>query len=226
MTQTPAAVLARSRFFSTLSKTQIARVLWLAGTTTVSCGKTLFSKGDPADAIYVVLNGEIAIEINSVKGRSVRVATLKDGAVFGELAALDGGKRTADARASRDTVLLRISKQTVQNLIAETPDFSMAIIKDLIEKLRNTDDQVEDISFKPLISRLAALLAGLARENPGHAALSIHITQAALAERLTATREKVNIHLQSIQRAKAIRLGRGRIDILDLEALASFIDER
>jgi len=224
MNDAAAAILGRSRLFSTLDDDHIRRILASSPTVKIPGGKTIFSKGEPPDAVYVVLNGEIAIEIISPQGRSVRVATLKEGAVFGELAALDGGMRTADARASQNAELLRIGKSAFQDLIAQAPAFARAIIGDLIEKLRMTDDQIENISFKPLKPRLAGLLLTLAGDVDA-AAPAIPITQAALAERLTATREKVNIHLQVIQRAGAIRLKRGKIDILDQDKLRAFADE-
>lgn len=217
-------MLNKSRLFSTLGAEEIEKLITGAASQTVSSGKTLFCKADRADAVYVVVSGEIAIEIFSPQGKIVRIATLKSGAVFGEIAVLDGGARTTDARATEETQLLRIGESVFKRLTEEYPAFSMAIIKDLIGKLRSTDIQVEDISFKPLRSRLATLLMKLT-DDTGEDAPTLAVTQSALAEQLSATREKVNVHLQAIQRANAIALRRGRIDILDRDKLREFIDE-
>ncbi len=224
MTKTATDILRQSRLFSTLNSETIERLISSSPPQKIANGKTLFSKGDPADAVYIVIKGEVAIEIISPQGQTVRVATLQQGAVFGELAVLDGGDRTADVRAAQDSKLLRIGCRAFQSLIEKSPAFSRAIIKDLIEKLRITNNQIEDISFKSLRSRLAALLIKLAN-NTGQNPAILQITQSALADRLSATREKVNIHLQAIQGTKAINLQRGRIEVLDLGKLSKFIHE-
>ena len=206
-----------------LNEQTLDQIVGASPVRTVGAGKTLFSKGDPAEAVYVVIEGEVAIEIISPNGRIVHVATLRPGAVFGEIAVLDKGVRTADVRALSSALVLRISDTAFRELVENSPAFSRAIIDDLIEKLRNTDGQLEDISFKPLHARLASLLLDFVADAP-ETVPSIKITQAALAERLSATREKVNVHLQSIQRAGAIKLRRGRIEVLDVGRLTTFVD--
>ena len=222
----PAAVIGESRLFSVLSPEQAARLLGAASKVKIASGMTIFSKGDPAAHVYVVLAGEIAIEIMSEEGRTVRVATLTQGDVFGELAVLDNGDRTADANARSAVEVLKISKSTFETLVANVPAVARFVIGDLIQKLRTSDEQLEDLTFKSLSARLAALLLKLADEataGTGEAGiLELKTTQAALGDRLSATREKVNIHLQSMQEAGAIALARGKVKILDREKLAMF----
>lgn len=184
-------------------------------------GQLLFSKGDPADAVYVITSGDVAIEVLSEQGRTVRMATLKKGAVFGEIAVLDGGERTADARAVYKTELVRIPKATFISLAKEEASLSFAILSDLVMKMRKTNVQVENISFQPLRVRLALLLDDLSKEAEKG---TIHITQFEIADRLSATREKVNVHLQAIQKAGAIKIGRGKITVTDTAELTTFIE--
>lgn len=224
MSKNITAILAQSRLLSAVDREEIDQLVVSSPLQKYAQGKTLFTKDDQADAAYVIISGEIAIEIMSPQGRTVRVATLREGSVFGEIAVLDMGTRTADARATEDTQVLRIGEKAFRDLITRAPEFALAIIKDLVEKLRMTDDQIEDISFKPLRSRVAALLIQLGDTIGGNTP-TLQITQSALADRLSATREKVNIHLQALQAGNAIKLQRGRIDILDQDKLLDFIDE-
>lgn len=188
-------------------------------------GKLIFSRGDIAKTVYVVLEGEVSIEILAPDGRSVSLAILRGGEIFGELAVLDDGARSADARALDNATVLRINKSTFLDLTASQPAFSYAIIRELIGRLRTTDTQIENVSLRPLKARLALQLMELANAQEETAERVLKITQSALAERLSATREKVNVNLQHLQRAGAIVLGRGRIEVLDLERLQDIAAE-
>ncbi len=193
-----------------------------AGVVPVSSGKLIFARGDEADAVYVVLEGEVAIEILSPEGRSVLLSVLGANETFGEMAALDGGVRTADARALAKGRLIKLSKAALIGIAGDEPDVAFALIKGLIAKLRATDQQIEDIAFRSLRARVAMMVSALAGPEPVDGETTVTITQNALADRLSATREKVNLHLQALQQAGAVGLGRGRITILDAAALRRF----
>lgn len=183
--------------------------------------ETLFSAGDPAAAVYVVLSGEIVLEIDGSDGKSICVSALGPGGVFGELAVLDGNPRSVGARANARSVLLSVRASAFMALVREHPGFAMAIIRDLAGKVRRTNGQVSGLSFTTLRGRVAGLISSLADAQP-HPAASLVMTQSELAARLGASREKVNGHLQAMQAAGAIRLARGRIDIVDRRALGRF----
>lgn len=183
----------------------------------------LFSAGDSAEAVYVVLSGEVALEIGGSDGKSICVASLGPGGVFGELAVLDGHSRSLAARSAVRSVLLSIKAATFLSLVRAHPDFAIAIIRDFAGKLRRTNGQVSGLSFQTLRGRIAGMIASLAETQPT-AESTLTMTQGELAARLGASREKVNGHLQAMQAAGAIRLGRGRIEILDRRALRRFAD--
>ena len=217
-------LLRKARYFASLPPGAIEKIADAVQTANVDRGQLLFSKGDAADAAYVVLEGAISIEIISSDGRIARVATQRSGELFGEFAVLDDGPRTAHARALTSARLVKISKQYFFEMLAAHPTFALSILSDLVQKLRKSDVQIEHLSFRPLRVRLAALLLELASE-AGGSTPTIRVTQAELGERLSATREKVNVHLQSMQRDKAIALRRGRIDFLDLDRIGEIADE-
>ncbi len=210
--------LCAAPFFSPLSGAALERVAKTARFIDIGKNQTLFSRGEEADAAYIIAGGQIAIEVLSGSGRVARVATIGVNAIFGELAILDNGARTADARAINAATLVRIPSAIIIEMFETEPAFARAVMQDLTAKLRSTNDQVESIALKSLASRLAGLLLTLGVDKDGNPGV-ITTTQSELAERLLATREKVNIHLQTLQRAGAIILSRGRIKISNLESL-------
>jgi CRP-like cAMP-binding protein len=182
-------------------------------------GDTLFQAGDNADCAYFVTQGEISIDIATEQGRAISVAQARKGDLVGELSLFDGGVRSASARALTAARLLPVPRSAFEALLAGYPAFARAVISDLAAKLRATNQQVENVSFRPLAERVAALLADIVDER-GPPPVELIITQAEIAQRLGASREKVNTHLQNLKAAGAIALGRGRIVCLDPDMLA------
>lgn len=186
--------------------------------------QTIFVRGDPPDALYVLVKGKIAIEVTASDGRIARVATLSPGEYFGEFAILDGGGRTADARAFSAATVLRIGASAYRQHLLNNSDYLQRIIEELISKIRGTDLQIERLSLKSVRQRIAFLLLDLL-EQEGSEDMVISITQAEIADRLVASREKVNVNLQDIMSSGAIELGRGKIKIIDAEVLSAFVNQ-
>ncbi|RCL90152.1 Crp/Fnr family transcriptional regulator [Hyphomonas sp.] len=211
-------LLCRTRYFKELGSGQLDEVASSTRVVSIDQNCLLFSRGDVADAAYVVVSGEIVIEIISEQGRSIRVATLGPGDLFGEFAVMDGLGRTADARAQVACTLLKISKSAWLHMFASEPAFSLEIAKDVISKLRLTNLQIEDLSLFPLNMRVAKMLLALS-EGQSTPISTIITTQRELADRLVSSREKVNASLQELKRKKAIGISRGKIEILEREKL-------
>lgn len=215
--------LRSSSFFGSVSEDSLVRVATVARLVEVNRNGLLFLRGDDADAAYIILSGYIAIEVLSSMGRATRVATLGDGALFGELALLDEGKRTADARALEDCSLVRLPKSIILELFDSDSGFAMATVRDVVAKLRRTNIQVESISVRPLIARVSDWLLKMTEEGLEQRN-SIFITQSELAERLLASREKVNICLQKLKRDDVISVSRAKIEVIDFSALRQLAD--
>ena len=188
----------------------------------VDRGQQIFSREDPSNAVYLVVDGEIEISVTAENGRALQVAHVRPGEVFGEFGALDGGLRTADSWAMIDSKLVRIRRDAFLQAVTNNADMSARVIVDVISKLRQTNIQIEELTFRPLRARVARLLMHLSDNGAQRA---IHTTQSQLASRLSATREKVNVHLRTMQHGGAIELRRGAIDIRDIEILLEFADE-
>jgi NTE family protein len=80
----------------------------------------LMSLGDAADALYVVIEGELEARARSPGGAELTLSTMGPGSTVGEIPLLFGGPRTATVRAIVDTMLLRISRADVEELSARS----------------------------------------------------------------------------------------------------------
>lgn len=200
----------------------------LAASRTYKAGEPVFLKGDPGKAMMAVLSGRVRICSNSVEGREVVLNVIGAGEVFGEIAMIDGGERTADAFAMEETELLVLSRRDFMPVLARNPDVCMKLLELLCRRLRWTSEQMEDINFLDLRSRLAKRLLYLADHHGEPTAgdrNTVRISQQLLANMIGASREAVNIQLAAWKEEGVISLRRGWITILDRVRLDQIVDE-
>ncbi len=239
-------LLRSSPFFSRLGDSEADAILAQATVARYAEGALIFAKGDPGNSMMAVLRGRVMISSPSVDGRQVVLTTFREGDVFGEIALLDGkertadatgdvfgeialldGKeRTADATAAADCELLVVPRRSLLGLLERQPELAHQLLIVLCERIRRTNEQVEDFAFLHLETRIAKALLRLAQEEGQRAPashLGLKISQRALGEIVGSSRESVNKHLQDWKRSGIIELEKGSILIRDVEALAARI---
>lgn len=109
----------------------------------------IFNEGDSGNEMFYILEGDVIIEKN-VEGRSIEVARLKQGDIFGEMALISEKPRTASAVTATDVRLLVIKKDNFASKMSENPDFAFHVTKSLAKRLEATTDEL--IMLKYVIS--------------------------------------------------------------------------
>jgi CRP-like cAMP-binding protein len=217
-------LLKRSPLFSCLGDEETDLMLAHANILRYSAGQEIFAKGDPGNSMMAVLRGRVQISAPSPDGRQMVLTTMHEGEVFGEIALIDGKERTADAIAHTDCELLVVPRRPFLELIERRPELGVGLLVVLCERLRRTNEQVEDLAFLDLETRIAKTLLRLAQEAdaiPDDSRLGIKISQRALGELVGGSRESVNKHLQDWKRSGIIDIEKGAIVIRDADALAA-----
>jgi len=95
----------------------------------IPANEMVFWIGDPAGPLYVVDSGQVAITAPDEDGDHVLLETVGPGGVFGEISFLDGGPRSATARAVTDTVLLVLPREAFHTFLLQRPDVSIGILQ-------------------------------------------------------------------------------------------------
>ena len=226
--ETIAAYLARTTLFELLDDAQRQSIAREMREAHFAAGELLFGRGDPGREIYLVLEGRVRLSILSVEGREVSFVQAGPGALFGEIAALDGGPRTADATAVNPVRAVLLSHAALKRLITAHSSVAAGAIKLLCARLRDATDQLESIALYPIEVRLARYLLSAARQlrpqSPSKSArvtIELGMSQGDLALFLGASRPKVNVALSALEASGAIeRQGTAiAIDIAALEQL-------
>jgi uncharacterized membrane protein len=103
-------------------------------------GDTLFQAGDPGDALFIVQAGEIELFIKDTVGQKIVLATPSAGDMFGELAMLDYGPRTATAVALQDSDVLVLDRDDLVLLFQKKPEAALHMLAALSSLTRKADE--------------------------------------------------------------------------------------
>jgi CRP/FNR family cyclic AMP-dependent transcriptional regulator len=213
-----AILLGNHPLFRELDREAHARVAAYATTRHVARGETIFMKGDAGASLFAVCSGMVEVLVPSAEGKNAVINLVNAGEIFGEIALLDGHPRTTDALAFTDCILMVLERRDFLPLLREQPEIAVRLLELLCGRIRETTEQIEEIMFLDLESRLAKALLRLARSSQTPARISI--TQRALSEIVGVSREETNKQLQLWRKDRIVRLERGSIVVLQAEALA------
>jgi len=219
-------LLSRVPLFSELSPEELERISRVSVARSFPAGVRVFHEGDRSDACYLVRSGDLRVTREHPDGRAIALATLGPGDLFGELAMLDGEARSASVETLSDAELLALPAADVRRLLADHPEISVKLIAALTRRLRETNERVARQSFQTVPSRVAGVLTQLIAEEStptGRQGITIRMTQADLAQLAGTSRESVSRFLATLERARVVRVGRGRVTVLEPRRLRAYI---
>jgi len=134
--------------FTDLSPDERASLARIAEAMSLPAGFPIFRAGDAATALYLIDNGSVRLAVTSSGGKTVEVATLGSGSHFGEMALIDGAKRSASAETLEATTIFRFDYSKIQSVLNGSPPiaskFYRALARFLSNRLRQT---TTDMSF-------------------------------------------------------------------------------
>lgn len=220
-------MLGRTALFGALDEAERKAVAQEMRESTFDGGQAIFARGDPGRDIYLVTSGRVRLSVLTSEGRELSFAHAEPGHIFGEIAVLDGGVRTADATAVTKVAAQTLSKGALARLIEQRTIVREAVIKFLCKRVREADHQLEGIALYPIEVRLARFFLAAARQKsdfkPGaKVVLDLPISQSELALLIGASRPKVNAALSMLEDGGAIERKDSRFtcDIDELEDIA------
>lgn len=195
----------------------------------VTMGEFLFTEGEPPGHVYAVVDGCIHIVRALRSGRQLLLGAKYPMDAFGELSAIDGAPRAASALASEPSRVVRMTASRFRTLLAEQPELSHAVTRNLAAQLRETNERLCARNSENTLVRaghqvveLATLVVKHGSSVPGEP-IELAITQRDLAEWIGATREATARALSTLRRSGAVETHRGRIVVHDVHLLAGVV---
>lgn len=219
------ALLRRNSLFAVLSDAEMEAMLEFAKLRRAAAEERIFAKGDSGDSLYVILRGRVAVQTESDEAKVMLLNILDTGSLFGEIAMLDGGERTATVVAQESTELLRIDRRDFMPFLLQRPDLCVRLMAVLCERVRWTSAIIEDTVFlnvpRRLAKRILMLSQAYGRTTDSGTRITAFVSQEDLANMLGVSRESVNKTLKQFQTAGAISYRNGYIIVHD----ESFLDQ-
>jgi CRP-like cAMP-binding protein len=223
-----AELLAQTALFGDLDAADRSAVVTRMRRVQFDTNQMIFSRGDPGREIYLVLEGRIRLSVLSAEGRELSFAHAGPGELFGEIATLDGGERTAGATAIGPVTAMTLPQKALSDLIEKSPKVANAAIRFLCQRLRDTDQKLEAIALHRIEVRLARLMLSAIKlqggvPKDGEVKLNLGLSQSEVGLLIGASRPKVNLALTALEDMGAITRS-GAAFVCDLEILGSVAD--
>jgi CRP/FNR family transcriptional regulator, cyclic AMP receptor protein len=203
-----ANLLGRTALFGSLAHADRLEVADEMRKVAFTQGQVIFSRGDPGVEVFLVVEGRVRLSVLAPDGRALSFKHANPGDIFGEIAALDGGTRSADAIALTRVLIMSLPQARLNALIEANPRVARATIAFLCLRMRETSEQFEAIALHPIEARLARFLLlrcnQRERQGDGRATIELGMSQSELALLLGASRQRVNAALTLLEKGCAI----------------------
>ncbi|MGH3373547.1 MAG: Crp/Fnr family transcriptional regulator [Actinoallomurus sp.] len=231
MTQTavpPAAEasLPRGTLLDVLPVAQRHELMRLGTIRQYDDGSVLLREGEQTTHVLLFLGAVAKVTASLENGRMALLGIRVTGDIVGEMAAIDGGPRSATVTACGTAVLRIIQRAEFVDFLRSCPDAGIAVSGMISRRLRWANRRRVDFNGYPTRIRLARVLVELA-EAYGHTVMDgitfdIGLTQGELGAFVGAETDTIGKEIRKLRAQKVIRTGYGQISICDLQALKIF----
>jgi CRP-like cAMP-binding protein len=164
--------------------------------------ETVFSQGDPADAVFYIQEGKVKVHVVSAQGKEAAVALHGSGEFFGEGCLTGQPLRLATVTALTDSVVMRLDKASIARVLREEPKFSVMFMSYLLVRNARVEEDLVDQLFNSSEKRLARvllLMANFGKEGRPEPVIA-KISQETLAEMVGTTRSRINSFMNKFRK--------------------------
>lgn len=211
--------------FRGLTPQQLSHIQDRLHTKTFPAGGQLMMAGLPGEAVYLIVNGTVRVQIERSDGRTVIVGIHGPGDIVGEMSVVDRDVRCASVVAQEETLTLWMDRATLQESLRTMPTMASNLMELLSRRLRRATSQIESLAALDAPGRIAHQILTLARtyghtDSAGDIHIRIRLTQEDLADLVGCSRVRVNQILSAYKRRRVVSVDQNhRITVHDMRAL-------
>lgn len=210
-----AAALGTSPVLGLLDEAERRSLAGLGVRATAPRNEDLFRAGDGCHEVLVVLKGDVRLWRATPAGQVLVLRIAGPGEVLGQMSALDEGAHSVSVTTETAVEILRIPAKAFRAALEKNGTAALALASALAERVRSLSEELESMKFSTIGERVLRRLQGKAAGRR-----EIRITHEKLAQEVGSTRENVSRVLEMLRDDGILKLGRGRIEVLDHERLA------
>ena len=134
-------LLRRVPIFAEIEPAKLKLLAFMSERVGFDSGKLLMRQGDPADAAYLIIEGDVEVVLETPAGQFV-VATIGANEIVGDMGILGNSPRAATVRAKDRVIALRISKEPFMRMVREFPSMAVSIMQELAHRVELTNNQL------------------------------------------------------------------------------------
>jgi CRP/FNR family cyclic AMP-dependent transcriptional regulator len=189
-------------------------------------GEMIIGQLDESFDVLFLSRGLARVNIYSPAGKRVSFREMPEGAIFGEMSALDGRPRSASVEAVADSSVVIMPRQVFLQTLREQPTFMMAAMIHLTQLIRSLTERVFEFSTLAVRNRVQAELLRMAnpRQGSSEAILSPPPTHEEIASRISTHREAVTRELARLEELGLLSKEGRTLRIKDVEKLRRLIE--
>ena len=222
-------LLARTPMFRELSRKDLEQLAQVAVPRSYGRGQVVFRQGDHGDTCYVVRTGSVRVTHDHTDGRTITLAELRPGDMFGELAMFNSEVRSATVQALEDASALALLSGDMRRMLLSHPHIAVNMLSWMSDRLRAANERIARQSFQTVASRVAGALLGQVQARSSNdpaeplREVVVRATQAEIAQLAGASRESASRFLARLERDGVVTTGRGKVLVHDPAALRNYI---
>ena len=194
----------------------------------VEAGTPLLLRAEQQGDVFLLVSGRVRVTTYSANGRQVTFRDSEAGEHFGDIAAIDGGPRSADVVTLEPSVLASLDRAAFMALLREEPVVAERVMRRLASLVRQLSERVIDLSTLGVQNRLHAELLRLARAagvEGNQARLEPAPKHAALASQISTNREQVTRELNVLVRSGVLQKEGKALLVTDAARLESMVSQ-
>lgn len=211
--------ISQIQLFKGLNIEELGELAMILVDQEIKRNQPIFSEGEKAAGLYVVVSGSVKIYKLSFDGKEQILHILGAGEPFAEVAVFAGTTYPANAMTMEKSRVFFIPRQAFLELIGRYPSLAMAMLATLSLRLRQFAGMIESLSLKEVPGRLAAHLLLLSDQNKGAATIELAIAKTQLAAYLGTIPETLSRILSKLSKAGYIASDGAVITLVDRQGL-------
>jgi CRP/FNR family cyclic AMP-dependent transcriptional regulator len=209
------ALLRNVPLLSVLSEDELALLSRVVVRKSYQRGSQILGAGDPTDSLYILISGRIKVFMSDLDGKEVILAILGPNEFVGEMGLIDNSPRSANVVALEACEVVCISKSDFKRCLAENFDMAMTVMRGLVKRLREADNQIGSLALMDVFGRVARLLLETAVVVDGEKVVTQKLSKQDIARMIGASREMVSRVMKHLQEAGYIEVRADTIVIRD-----------
>jgi CRP-like cAMP-binding protein len=162
--------------------------------------EVVVEQGEKTNTLFIILTGRVRVVTADKRGREVILATLQPGDYIGEMSLIDNEAHSATVRAEVQTDMLTLGRAEFARCLPENSSMSYAIMKGLVQRLRQADRKIESLALMDVYGRVArSLLEAAVQDREGLMTIRDRISRQDIAKMVGASREMVSRVMKDLE---------------------------